>query len=220
MKMDNPRAAFLLGTVLALAVVLALRENPGTARAGVIADTGTPPRLIVASTTGARNIESALIVADPARRTVAVYSVANNRFTLRAARAFASDLDIYDESGGGRALTVRDAWRRAQTDRGLSDMRNRGRPGAIGLVASPGRTAGVSAELYFYLVDFGSRNLAAYSMDNRNRIELRGARFFGHDTGLQDETDSSNRGISVPDARSRSSSSGPGRSARADDEEE
>ena len=88
MMPNDPRAAFLLGAALVLAAVLALRESPGTARADVFTETGAAAKLIFASATGTRNVESALIVVDPARRTVAVYSLSQNRFTLRAARAF------------------------------------------------------------------------------------------------------------------------------------
>jgi hypothetical protein len=220
MKTNDPRTAFLLGAVVALAAVFALRENPGTARADVFAGTGTTsPGLIIASTTGAQNIDSALIVADPQRRTVAIYSIARNRFALRSARAFANDLDIFDERPtGNRTLSVADARQRAMEDARIPDMQNRRRHGGLALLTSPGRSDR-STELYFYIVDIGSQNLAAYTLDSRNRIVLRGARFFGYDMRLQDEANTRSEGITVEEAR-RAANEGPIRPPVPDDDTE
>lgn len=102
MKTSESMKMFLLGLVVALLAVIALRSDSGVATA---ADSGGSGNL-VALAQSSKNA-AMLFLVDMQTRHIAVYMAEDNKFAFQAARSFRYDLGITEADG--RKISVADA---------------------------------------------------------------------------------------------------------------
>lgn len=93
MKTSDGVRLFLLGAAVALLAVIALRPEQQSAQAQMA---GAPAGNLIALTSPGPKDQMSLVLIDPSKQTMAVYSAKDGSpFSLRAVRWFKDDLSIF-----------------------------------------------------------------------------------------------------------------------------